>query len=140
MKPIQKNQTDPYPLSKLVTVPPKSYASANIEHDSITTIKNYLPSASTLEIIERFAAGLNGAKSGRMLSITGPYGSGKSTMAVFLNGLLSGEKDLEWTTTFKILRARIRCNCKHTCRCKKENRHQPKRNDKMRSDCKTGTR
>ena len=104
MKPIQKNKTDLYPLSKLVTVPPKPYASTNIEHDSITTLKNYLPSASTLEIIERFAAGLNGAKSGRMLSITGPYGSGKSTMAVFLNGLLSGEKDAEWTTTFKILR------------------------------------
>ncbi len=91
------------PLSKLVRIPPKSYASTNIENDTITLLKNYLPSASTLEVIERFSAGQNGAKSGRMLSITGPYGSGKSTMAIFLNGLVSAEND-EWKTSHSILK------------------------------------
>ena len=104
MKSVQKNRARLLPLSKLVTIPPKSYASTNIEHDSITILENYLPSASTTEIIERFAAGLSGAKSGRMLSVTGPYGSGKSTMAVFLNGLLSGEKDSEWKAASETLK------------------------------------
>ena len=100
MKTIQKNK----PLSKLVTVSPKSYASTNIEYDSITMLDNYLPSASTLEIIERFSMGLSGAKEGRMLSITGPYGSGKSTMAVFLNDLLASKISNEWKTSYHVLR------------------------------------
>ena len=100
---LQKATTKSQPLSKLVTIPPKSYASTNIEHDDITTLKNYLPSASTLEIVERFSAGLRGDKSGRMLSITGPYGSGKSTMAIFLNGLMTSKKDTEWKVAYNTL-------------------------------------
>ena len=102
MKPIQRTKT--LPLSKFVTIPPKSYASSNIEHDNITIMQNYLPSASTFEIIERFSAGLVGAKSGRMLSITGPYGSGKSTMAIFLNALISANNDKEWKAAYSILK------------------------------------
>lgn len=92
------------PLSKLVTIPPKAYPSTNIDHDTITLLDNYIPSASTLDIVERFSAGLNGAKNGRMLSITGPYGSGKSTMAVFLKGLLAPSKSKEWKTSYDILK------------------------------------
>ncbi len=102
MKSTQKNKQ--LPLSKFVIIPPKSYASTNIEHDNIMIIQNYLPSASTFEIIERFSAGLTGAKTGRMLSITGPYGSGKSTMAIFLNGLLAKTTDQEWKTSYSILK------------------------------------
>lgn len=92
------------PLSKIVTIPPKSYPSANIEYDNITLLNNYLPSASTLEIVERFSAGLRGAKNGRMLSITGPYGSGKSAMATFLTGLLAPNKSKEWKAAYAILK------------------------------------
>ncbi len=92
------------PLSRIVTIPPKSYASTNIENDDITVLVNYLPSASTLEIIERFSAGLEGAKSGRMLSITGPYGSGKSTMAIFLNSLFCSRNSAEWKTAHRVLK------------------------------------
>ena len=102
MKSEQKTKT--LPLSKLVTIPPKQYASTNIEHDDISLLKNYLPSAGTFEIIERFSAGLCGAKSGRMLSITGPYGSGKSSMAVFLNGLLSAKNSNDWKISHAILK------------------------------------
>ena len=102
MKSTQKNRQ--LPLSKFVTIPPKSYASTNIEYDDIAAIQNYLPSASTFEIIERFSAGLVGAKSGRVLSITGPYGSGKSTMAIFLNALIAGNNDQEWKTAHLILK------------------------------------
>lgn len=88
----------------MVTIPPKSYPSTSIEHDDITSVRNYLPSASTLEIVERFLAGLRGAKRGRMLSVTGPYGSGKSTMAAFLSGLLAPKENKEWKTASGILR------------------------------------
>ena len=91
------------PLYKIITIPPKPYPSSNIEHDSIIS-DSYLPSASTLEIIERFSAGLAGAKSGRMLSVTGPYGSGKSTLAIFLNGLLAPKKSKEWQAAHSILK------------------------------------
>ena len=92
------------PLSKLVTVPPKAYPSTNIEHDSTALLGNYIPSASTLEIVERLSAGLSGEKNGRMLSITGPYGSGKSTMAVFLKGLLAPSKSDDWKASYNILK------------------------------------
>lgn len=92
------------PLSRIVTIPPKSYPSTNIEHDSITLLENYTPSASTLDIVERFAAGISGGKNGRMISVTGPYGSGKSTMAVFLRGLLAPAKSKEWKESHNILK------------------------------------
>ena len=88
----------------MVTVPPKSYPSTNIETDDIVALRNYLPGASTLEIVERFSAGLRGAKAGRMISVTGPYGSGKSTMAAFLNGLLAPKESREWKTAYAILK------------------------------------
>lgn len=63
-----------------------------------------MPSASTMDVVERFSDGLRGYTSGRMLSITGPYGSGKSTMAMFLNGLVSGKGSEEWDAAYDILR------------------------------------
>lgn len=92
------------PLSRIVTIPPKAYPSSNIEHDSITLLENYIPSASTLDIVERFSAGISGGKNGRMISVTGSYGSGKSTMAVFLRGLLAPAKSKEWKESHNILK------------------------------------
>ena len=91
-------------ISKLVSIPPKPYPSTNVEHDDITELEDYLPGASTVEIVERFSAGLRGGKNGRMISITGPYGSGKSTMAIFLKGLVAARKSVEYKKSFKILK------------------------------------
>ena len=91
-------------VSKLVSIPAKQYPSTNIEHDKITDLDDYLPGASTVEIVERFSAGLRGGKSGRMISVTGPYGSGKSTMAIFLKGLVAAPKSAEYKSSFKILK------------------------------------
>lgn len=92
------------PLSQLVGVPPKPYPSTNVEHDELASIQGYLPGASTLEILDRFSAGIRGGRSGRMLSITGPYGSGKSTMVVFLCALATGSDSPQWKKASKILR------------------------------------
>ena len=91
-------------VSDLVSIPPKPYPSTNVEHDDITDLDDYLPGASTVEIVERFSEGLRGGKSGRMISITGPYGSGKSTMAIFLKGLVATSKSAEYKRSLKILR------------------------------------
>ena len=91
-------------ISELVSIPPKQYPSTNVEHDDITDLDEYLPGASTVEIVERFSAGLRGGKTGRMISITGPYGSGKSTMAIFLKGLVDAPKSAEYKASFKILK------------------------------------
>ena len=91
-------------VSKLVSIPPRQYPSANVERDKITDLDDYLPGATTVEIVERFSTGLRGGKSGRMISVTGPYGSGKSTMAVFLKGLVAPHKSAEYKASAKVLR------------------------------------
>ena len=104
MQRVKSKSNSEVPLSHLVNVLPMAYPSTNIEHDSISLLEHYIPSASTLEIIERFSTGLRGAKNGRILSITGPYGSGKSTMAIFLKGLFAPNTSKEWKTSHKILK------------------------------------
>ena len=104
MKQVTRNKSLTKRLEELVTVPPKSYASTNIQHDDIVTLQNYLPSASTLDVVDLLCSGLSGAKNGRMLSITGPYGSGKSTMAIFLKGLFASSSTKEWKTAHKVLK------------------------------------
>ncbi len=54
-------------------------------------------------MVGRLVEGLQGSKNGNMLSVTGPYGSGKSTMAIFLKGLLAPNRSAEWSTASKIL-------------------------------------
>ncbi len=92
------------PLSKIVTVPPRAHRSTNIEFDNITLLNSYIPSASTLEIVERLSSGLRGTKNSRMFSITGPYGSGKSAMATFLSGLLAPRGSVEYKSAYTILK------------------------------------
>ena len=66
------------PLSRVVGVPAKPHASANIERDS-DRIVGYIPTASATKAIEIFSVGLG---KGVALSIVGPYGSGKSTFGI----------------------------------------------------------
>ena len=118
---VKKSQTvKKIPLLSMVQIPPKPYASTNIEYDVITELANYLPSASTFEIVERFTAGLAGAKSGRILSITGPYGSGKSTMAAFINGLVSPDNSPEWNRAHGILKKEFSDMAKTLVNARKE--------------------
>ena len=81
------------PLSQIVGVLSRPHASANIEHDSLEAVVRYMPNASAIEAVERFSSGLEG---GSMLSITGPYGSGKSSFGVVLNYLAAPCGDTGW--------------------------------------------
>ena len=85
----QKNTTKP--LLKIIGVSEKPHASSNIEYDDVEVIHNYIPNSSTNETIERFTKGLRSG--GAAISITGPYGSGKSTFGVMLNHLAGRADD-----------------------------------------------
>ncbi len=104
MTTLQKTKKKTKPLSRLVTTIQKPNASTNVEHDDIISLKQYFPGPSTLDVIKRFANSLTNSKNGVMLSITGPYGSGKSTMATFLKGLTSSRSTTEWQTSHHILK------------------------------------
>jgi hypothetical protein len=68
--------------------------SINVERDSDgSAIDGYLPVGRAIDVIKRLAASLNRDESEVALSITGPYGSGKSSLAVVIDALLGPAAD-----------------------------------------------
>ena len=99
---MQRHGAEPStPLSKVVGVPARPHASANIERDSLDAIGGYIPNASATKAIELFSAGLG---KGVALSIVGPYGSGKSTFGIVLDHLAAPRRDPGWKAAYVILR------------------------------------
>ena len=94
------------PLTRIVGVRPPAYASVSIEHDldGGGALDGYIPGAGTLDTVARLGAGMRGGRRGHAISVTGPYGSGKSSMAVFLDGLLAPKKSGEYGAAISILR------------------------------------
>ena len=76
-------------LSDVVQVSQVSHASTNIERDRQSS--QYVVGADALAAIRCVADGMNGAKRGTAVSIIGPYGSGKSTLGLFMNRLVGSE-------------------------------------------------
>src|SRR5262249_52823556 len=80
--------------------------SANIERDrGPDAIDGYVPTGRALDVIARIARGLSEAAAGRAFSITGPHGSGKSSLAVFLDGLVAGSSTREFKAAHEILKS-----------------------------------
>lgn len=80
--------------------------SVNVERDTGTnSIESYLPTGRALDVISRVARCLDGQPRTRAFSITGPYGTGKSSLAVFLDALLGPEGDEATQTALSVLRA-----------------------------------
>lgn len=93
------------PLSQVVTASLKKYAAANAEHDrGSDVLHGYIPGPGTFDTVARLNLGMRGGKHGRAISVTGPYGSGKSTMAVFLDALYAPSGSAEWKKSQDILR------------------------------------
>ena len=78
-------------LSDVVQVSQVSHASTNIERDRQSS--QYVVGADALAAIRCVADGMNGAKRGTAVSIIGPYGSGKSTLGLFMNRLVGPETE-----------------------------------------------
>lgn len=67
--------------------------SANVEQHAAFGVDDYIPTGRALEVLHRIARALRGDTAGRAWSLTGPYGSGKSSFALFLHALLGPDDD-----------------------------------------------
>jgi major membrane immunogen (membrane-anchored lipoprotein) len=80
-------------LSTYVELQKSLAKSVNVEFDSDNAHSHqYIPTARTFETLERISSSLIQAGSCRSFAITGPYGSGKSSFALFFSELLSQPK------------------------------------------------
>lgn len=82
------------PLHELVEVSRRYQRSIHLERDEVVpeALEGYQPTPVALKSLDRILAGIEPESGARAWSLTGPYGSGKSSFAVFLAALVSGEK------------------------------------------------
>ena len=74
-------------LSDLVTVGERFARSSNLERDSsrIEPLDGYVVTARALDVVQRITSAATSGPSGGAWSLTGPYGSGKSSLALLLD-------------------------------------------------------
>jgi hypothetical protein len=93
-------------LADQVAVKPRFARSANVERDlGAAAINGYLPTGRALDVVARIGRGLLNSPAGRALAITGPHGSGKSSLAVFLHALFAPRESGERRAAWEVLRA-----------------------------------
>ncbi|UGQ39589.1 hypothetical protein [Rhodococcus aetherivorans] len=93
-------------LSESVRARPRFSRSANVERDhGAHAIEGYIPTGRAIDVVSRIGRGLLDASAGRTFSITGPHGVGKSSLAVFLDGLLAPASTPEFSAAHEALRA-----------------------------------
>ena len=81
-------------LADIVRVRQRFLRSANVEHDDLArAVTDYVPTGRSLDVLGRVARAMQFPATGRAISITGPYGSGKSSLALFLEALLGPGTD-----------------------------------------------
>src|SRR5664280_310301 len=84
----------PQKLIDLKAPRPRFARSINVERDSGSdAIEGYLPVGRAIDAIGRLASALNRNDVEVALSITGPYGAGKSSLAIIINALLGPQGD-----------------------------------------------
>lgn len=74
-------------LSEFVRVSPRFAQSANLERDVATAdpLEGYVVTARAADVVKRLADRATSASSGGAWSITGPYGTGKSSLALLID-------------------------------------------------------
>src|SRR6059058_4536016 len=91
-------------LADFVATRSRFSRSANVEGDhGRSAIAGYVPTGRALDVIARIANRLADPAAGRTFSITGPHGGGKSSLAVFLDGLMAGTSTAEYKSAHSIL-------------------------------------
>jgi hypothetical protein len=93
-------------LSQIVTPKARFSRSVNVERDTArSAIEGFLPTGRALDIVRRVARSFLIEGSSRAFSITGPHGSGKSSLALFMEGLTSPGGSPEFVAAFETLKA-----------------------------------
>jgi hypothetical protein len=91
-------------LADFVHARPRFSRSANVERDhGPRAIEGYIPTGRAIDVICRIARGLSDPAAGRTFSLTGPHGGGKSSLAVFLDGLFAAASTHEHKSAHRIL-------------------------------------
>ena len=90
---------------KALTINTYYSRSVNVERDlsDEEVIRAYIPTARAKETLSRLVDGANSAKRTCAFSLIGPYGSGKSSFAVFLTQLLAAKSDSAKQTALSVL-------------------------------------
>jgi hypothetical protein len=77
-------------LSEVIHPNRRFSRSINAERDQGgEALRGYLPTGRAVDVVSRVSRGFTDASAGRAFSITGPHGGGKSSLAVFIDALLS---------------------------------------------------
>lgn len=98
--------SSPRYVSDFVSVSDRYAKSANVERDiSRGVFDSYRLTSRGADVLRQIATGMQDASAGRAFSITGPYGTGKSSFAVFLGALLAESKSNLYTAALEKLRA-----------------------------------
>ena len=76
-------------LNKIIHIDNWFSRSINLERDgsSLDAVTAYVPTSTTLRTLQSIAKGFTNSKHHRAWTLIGPYGSGKSSFAIFLNAL-----------------------------------------------------
>ena len=85
--------TDSPQLSSLIVVNSRFARSVSITRDETRSdaLEGYILTPNGRDILRRLATSLRGESSTRAWSLTGPYGSGKSSLALMAAQVLSGD-------------------------------------------------
>lgn len=79
----------PVVLAEHITIRPHFRRSINVERDhNDGAVDDYIPTARAIEVLRRLTDSMRRDRSVRAFSLTGPYGAGKSSFALFLDALL----------------------------------------------------
>lgn len=93
-------------LKDVINVKTHYTRSINLERDlqSIEAVSNYIPTSRALRTLERVAESFSQGQKPRAWSLVGPYGSGKSSFALFLAHLLEEKSSKEGKAALKRLK------------------------------------
>jgi len=76
-------------LGTHIAIRPQFRRSVNVERDRDESVaEDYIPTARAIDVLRRLCDAMRQSRSVRAFSLTGPYGAGKSSFALFLRALL----------------------------------------------------
>jgi len=83
------------PWSSYFTLPEQGYRSANLllDHGDAAIIRSYLPTGKSVAVLDALLEGLEEGQRDRAISLVAPYGSGKTSLLLFLCALLGKEEN-----------------------------------------------
>lgn len=92
-------------LANAIEIKSRFSSSINLERDTAKgSLSGYIPTGRALDVVRRLAHGVADPSLGRSISITGPHGGGKSSLAVFIDCLVSPRSSKEYKDAILLLR------------------------------------